>query len=520
MKIYSISQNDTNLIKGLAIFCIVFHNFFHWISPSPGENEFLFNEQYIYNFFSLIKEKPTETINVLFSYLGHYGVQIFVFISGLGLTYSMKKSKKSWSVFMSYRLKKLIPLLLTGVIVFFLSSIIINQSLITKLGWHEILYKMLFIHTMLPYSGLSEVGPWWFFGLIIQLYLLFPFLYKLFEKFDWKTFLTFCIISYGWIFFSHYYFQDIKEVSVMQNAPGHLPEFCFGIWFAQNKDKKIHLFWLLISIVIFVLGNFFHVFYPFTFIAVTIIFIFAYPYIKRIIFWKQSYLQSFFLFLGNLSMIIFAVHAIFRYPFVYTLSPYQNAGITLCAGVLFFITIIGVSIASKKIYDFLLSLFNKIKIKQPNKCIERTIISLVLAFFCYVIFYYIAVNCANMRQNMIPLYCYKNDTITVEKNYINLAKYQINDNPYKIYADIEFDYFNETDNKPAVILSITGIVWQRYYMIEGIKNKDDSDHYIINYKYLRPFVQFTKNKEISIYLWNNNNSIGEIKNVSISVYKE
>ena len=81
MKTYSISKDDTSLIKGLAIFCIVLHNFFHWMPPSPGENEFVFDERIHNNFFSILTSTPTEIINVLFSYFGHYGVQIFIFIS-------------------------------------------------------------------------------------------------------------------------------------------------------------------------------------------------------------------------------------------------------------------------------------------------------------------------------------------------------------------------------------------------------------------------------------------------------
>ena len=487
--------------------------------PSPGENEFVFDERIHNNFFSILTSTPTEIINVLFSYFGHYGVQIFIFISGLGLTYSMIKNPSSWGNFMGGRLKKLYPLLLTGIIVYFISTILITKSLVSSLEWHELSYKLLFLHTLLPDSGMKIVGPWWFFGLIMQLYLLFPFLYKFIVKYNWKALVALWIISYGWIFISQNYCQDLRDISLMQNAPGHLSEFSLGIWFALNKDKKIHVFWLFVSIALFILGNFFPVFFPFTFIAVTTIFIFAYPYLKRFVCWK-NYLRKFFIFLGNLSMIVFVVHTIFRPPFIDTFSPYQNPWITLGAGFLFFVTILGVAVVARKIYENLSFLFNKITFKRQSRIFENAILIIVISFFLYIVCYYVAVEFSNKKEMIEPLYSYQENTVTTQKTYTSIAKYQITDIPLKMHVNIEFDYENKTENKPIVVCSIPGRVWQRYFLTDGESNHDGSYHYVIRYKYIRPFLQFTNTMELSVYLWNYNESVGDIKNVSLSAYKE
>ena len=89
------SKQDTSILKGFAIICICLHNFFHYLPPSPGENEFYFSLNHINNFFSQISETPAEFVNLIFSYLGHYGVQIFIFISGYGLAVSMGKQEKN-----------------------------------------------------------------------------------------------------------------------------------------------------------------------------------------------------------------------------------------------------------------------------------------------------------------------------------------------------------------------------------------------------------------------------------------
>ena len=102
-----LTKKDTSALKGFAILCIVFHNFFHHLDPSPGENEFLFSPNTVHGFFSLIGEQPSEFINIIFSYLGHFGVQIFILLSGYGLAISMLKHGKDWTTFMVDRLKTL-----------------------------------------------------------------------------------------------------------------------------------------------------------------------------------------------------------------------------------------------------------------------------------------------------------------------------------------------------------------------------------------------------------------------------
>ncbi len=42
MLIKTLDKQDTFLIKGIAILSILLHNFFHWIAPFTGENEFDF----------------------------------------------------------------------------------------------------------------------------------------------------------------------------------------------------------------------------------------------------------------------------------------------------------------------------------------------------------------------------------------------------------------------------------------------------------------------------------------------
>ncbi|MBQ4205355.1 MAG: acyltransferase family protein, partial [Bacteroidales bacterium] len=101
------TKRDTSIIKGFGILCIVLHNYFHWIAPSPGENEFDFSPDRVTKLFTLLSEKTGEFVNLLFSYFGHYGVELFVFISGFGLAISMMDHQRTAESFIVSRLKKL-----------------------------------------------------------------------------------------------------------------------------------------------------------------------------------------------------------------------------------------------------------------------------------------------------------------------------------------------------------------------------------------------------------------------------
>ena len=65
--------------------------------------------------------------NELFSF---YGWQLFLLVSGFGLAVSMMNQPKSWGAFVLDRLKKLYPLLLTGVVFYCFGKIVMEGKII------------------------------------------------------------------------------------------------------------------------------------------------------------------------------------------------------------------------------------------------------------------------------------------------------------------------------------------------------------------------------------------------------
>ena len=82
----SLSLEDSTFYKGLAILIIIFHNFFHLLNPGIGENEQGFDIQRAERFWHIVTNQTEYFVQALFSFWGHYGVQIFLFLSAYGLT--------------------------------------------------------------------------------------------------------------------------------------------------------------------------------------------------------------------------------------------------------------------------------------------------------------------------------------------------------------------------------------------------------------------------------------------------
>ncbi len=515
MKVYSLSKDDTLLIKGMAIFSIILHNFFHKLEPSPGENEFSFDLERILLFFQQICEQPFDCINLLFSYLGHYGVQIFIFISGFGLTLSMLRTPRTWGDFVGARLKKLFPLLLTGIIVYLLSYGLFHSNIPSSNTYGQILHKLLFVHTLLPFEGTELVGPWWFFGLIFQLYILFPLLLKCIQRFGLKALFTIALVAYVWIYVSQNYFRVLWSLPLLQNAPGHMLEFSFGIWFALNKDKNLHWIWCLLAFVLFVLGNIYPLFFPATFISITIIFLFLFPAIK-FLFTRIPLCSRFFTYLGGISMLLFATHAIFREPFVTLGNHLDKAYWGLLLAAIFMTVSIGVALASQGVYVWLCRGFEKIRVSQSISVpLERFCKTFAVLFFAYVVLFYAISGLTPFDERGIePKTFNANIKIHTDDLYSPIANYKIETFSNGLYVHLAFDFPN--NNAPSVVLDIPSLHWKDL-SLRTMPADSGWVHYECNYLYYSSCFHTLKNDKLKLYFWNTDKVKGEVKNIYVKV---
>ncbi len=357
MKAITITKKQTNFIKGLAILLIVLHNYFHLTNPSTGENEFSFNVQNAKNLFSILQDYPVEIINTLFSFFGHYGVQLFIFISGYGLTKSFMSKRVTPFQFIKKRALKIYPVFLISIIVLIAYNFILNLQT-PNFYFLKIICKILMLHTLVPYQSLSLNGPWWFYGLIVQLYILFiPIFYSI-KKYGAIGFVVLLLLSYTSIYLFYTPLMQ-RGVYIMANAPAHIPEFVLGIWLALYPQRTLEFKLLPLLLIVFILGNIYFLFFPFTFIAITYILVITIMYLYKYI------NHSIFIFYGKISMYLFAIHGFFRAPlFVPYANKYNDALISIIIGGGYLLTVTLLAYLFEKTYTKMEQKFTNLIVKK------------------------------------------------------------------------------------------------------------------------------------------------------------
>ena len=300
-----LNKRDTVYLKGIGILLIMFHNFFYKLDGAPGENEFAFSLMNFVNLIDNIVENPFDITKQLFSFFGHYGVQIFVFLSGYGLSITYEKQLSTFFSFIKKRWLKIFPLLLGAIMIYVFPKIF--YVLLLKNDTHlaielikSSLLKLTLLSNFFPGKVLSICGPWWFFSLIFQLYLLFPILFRLRRNF------LLIVIFFSWIIQLAVLSVDASYISYFRrNFIGHLPEFCLGIYFVKCKIEKIKPFVFLISILIFCLGCVNQYLWVFSFFTIPFIVIYLYQLVNIN---NSNKFHNIITYFGKNSMYLFAVH--------------------------------------------------------------------------------------------------------------------------------------------------------------------------------------------------------------------
>lgn len=164
---------------------------------------------------------------------GDIGVEIFLFLSGVGLFQSMKNSN-SLKGFYKRRFLRITPaIIITSLIKqFFLSNAIVTQKIIN-------LTVLLYLK-----SG-------WYFGFIVILYILFPIIYKLTIKYREKFILLVTAIDVlGCLILSRLNMEFYTYTSLMSTR---IPIFLAGTLFGLYVSEKIEIPKIWVAIDYFIL---------------------------------------------------------------------------------------------------------------------------------------------------------------------------------------------------------------------------------------------------------------------------
>ena len=187
--IYSdMSKEQSSFIKGLGILLIMVHNFVD-ILLNIASNEMSFSQKATDAFLAHVF--TADSLWYIFSFAGWIGVPLFFFISGYGLTkkYNATNTIKA-GTYIKNHVVKLWKLMLPIFLVYFCLYHTNIQSALAHVT---------FTINILSYGKNSfhiDPGVYWFFGAILQFYLLFLLLRKLSTRWLWVLCAVFLVVQY------------------------------------------------------------------------------------------------------------------------------------------------------------------------------------------------------------------------------------------------------------------------------------------------------------------------------------
>lgn len=156
MNNHALSKTECNALRGIAILMIMLYNFDRHLIPIDG-NEMKYSAEYTV----LFCQNWYNPLYII-SFIGWTGVCIFLFLSGYGLSMKYCDNKVSGKELWSFYKHHLIKIAWLSLPLMALYSIL-NSCITGKIG-------------------ITLPGPYWFFPLILECYLLFPLLVRLNTK--------------------------------------------------------------------------------------------------------------------------------------------------------------------------------------------------------------------------------------------------------------------------------------------------------------------------------------------------
>jgi len=89
-----LTRDECTAMRGIAILAIMLHNYCHFIGSIVKENEYQYFTSHNEGLWQVLTHPDALLPVHLLSYFGHYGVPVFLFLSGFGLVLKYEKNLK------------------------------------------------------------------------------------------------------------------------------------------------------------------------------------------------------------------------------------------------------------------------------------------------------------------------------------------------------------------------------------------------------------------------------------------
>lgn len=229
----TLTRPQSAAMRGLAILGIILHNFTHWLGPMVKENEYTYSQHNVDRLLVELAHPSWELPLHLLSFFGHYGVPVFVALSAYGLVMKYEAPttpRTGGASFLASHFRKLFTMMIVGYAAFVLVDYMTPHPRHYEL-WNVVGQLGMFSNLYADPDHAIWPGPYWYFGLMLQLYAVYRLcLYR--RQLSIKHY-ALCIV----LFALPYCFAP--EGALLNwwryNCLGHLPLFILALWLARRE---------------------------------------------------------------------------------------------------------------------------------------------------------------------------------------------------------------------------------------------------------------------------------------------
>ena len=305
-----LSRAECNVMRGFAITLIVIDNFTHLIKGVFLDNEYSYHWSCVLGFLNNLANPDKILPFNLLSFYCPYGVMLFIFLSGYGLVLKYEKGNGqnvTHKDFIVSHYNKMFSMQVKGMALVLLFLSLHNAAYMYPSK--DLLLQMLLVGNLNPHQSI-EPGPYWFFGMIVEMYIIYRLLIYKRKDSVMLALVVLSIVAMALVDPKGWKIQYMRINCFLAILP-----FCLGVFAARHLDFKswsVNRLWPCVGwfVLTFILltackFNFYSWLIMPIFVVTT-----AVTFVKLLCRWNLS--NSIFSWLGAMSGVLFVVHPAVR----------------------------------------------------------------------------------------------------------------------------------------------------------------------------------------------------------------
>jgi peptidoglycan/LPS O-acetylase OafA/YrhL len=320
-----LSRDNCALLRGIAILAIMLHNFCHLMPTAIPENEFDFDLSRSVALIHALCHPSAGIISHVFSFFGHYGVSIFVFLCGYGLVRKYEEDKAPLGSFVGFMRKHAVKfwrIIIPGTLMFVAVVLIFDHTF----WWRNkfVYLQLVYVANLFP-GAIIMPYIYWYLGMAMQLYALY---YLAFRHCNTRHLILAGGLQLALQCGAMMLPDGARSVYMLDyiaiNSPAWLIAFSFGIYAARHGVQFMQQPRAIVAAaVLFVAGQFVAWLWPLTGICFVVLIMAVAIHLR------DGIVKRGFYSLGRISMWLYMFHPITREIFLYCNPTITSYGLLL-----------------------------------------------------------------------------------------------------------------------------------------------------------------------------------------------